>query len=70
MSKQDHAKHQHAVHTHEHATKPAGGGLHKDWRTWVVVGLMLAGMAVYILSMDEEIVPGEPLQPQMPAAAE
>jgi ABC-type nickel/cobalt efflux system permease component RcnA len=70
MSKQDHAKHQHAVHTHEHATKPAGGGLHKDWRTWVVVGLMLVGMAVYILSMDEEIVPGEPLQPQMPAAAE
>lgn len=70
MSKQDHAKHQHAEHAHEHSPKPAGGGLHKDWRAWTVVVLMLAAMAGYILSMDEEIVPGEPAQPQMPAAAE
>jgi hypothetical protein len=70
MSKQDHAKHQHAGHSHEHPTKPAGGGLHKDWRAWVVVGLMLAAMAGYILSMDEEIVPGERPQEEVPAMAE
>ena len=31
---------------------------------------IFAVMVAYVLSMDEEIVPGEPLQPEMPAAAE
>ncbi len=36
-------------------------GLHKNWKSWVVVGLMLAGMAAYILSMDEawQPLPGD-----------
>jgi hypothetical protein len=42
---------QHDTHVpHQHAPKAAW---HKDWRTWVVVGLMVVAMAVYILSLDE-----------------
>lgn len=50
-------------HHHEH---PAAGGqaqpehhhashgrkLHKDWRLWLMVGLMLVGMAIYLLTLD------------------
>lgn len=50
--------HDHA-HGHQHEHKPKNDGLHKDWRTWAVVLLMLAAMAAYVLSGDEEIVPGE-----------
>ncbi|MCA9018111.1 MAG: hypothetical protein KDA77_22505 [Planctomycetaceae bacterium] len=31
--------------------------MHKDWRTWTVVILMLAGMAAYILTNEEVVVP-------------
>jgi hypothetical protein len=30
-------------------------GIHKDWRTWTVVGLMLGAMVVYVLSDDESL---------------
>ena len=44
---------------------PSGGGrarqpLHKDWRVWVVIGLMLAAMAIYTLSEDDSAAPGQP----------
>ena len=44
---------------------PSGGGrarqpLHKDWRVWVVIGLMLAAMVVYTLSEDDSFAPGQP----------
>jgi hypothetical protein len=32
--------------------------LHKDWRTWAVVLLMLGAMAVYVLTLDDSRVPG------------
>ncbi len=41
-------------------------GLHQDWRTWVVV-LMLVGMVIYVFSDDERITP-EGEQQGMPAA--
>jgi len=41
--------------------------MHKDWRTWTIVILMLAGMAAYILTDNEVIVPAE--QPQDPVEA-
>jgi hypothetical protein len=31
--------------------------LHKDWRTWVVVGLMLTAMIMYVLTLDDSILP-------------
>ncbi|MCX5872558.1 MAG: hypothetical protein NTY51_04875 [Deltaproteobacteria bacterium] len=31
--------------------------LHKDWRVWLVVGLMVAAMVIYVLTLDDSIVP-------------
>jgi len=31
--------------------------LHKDWRVWVVVLVMLAAISAYVLSLDDSIVP-------------
>lgn len=33
--------------------------LHQDWRTWVVVGLMLAAMGIYVVTLDDSVVPVE-----------
>ena len=30
---------------------------HKDWRVWLVVGMMLAAMCIYVLTLDESVVP-------------
>ena len=32
-------------------------GLHKDWRAWVVIVLMLAAIAIYVLTLDDSIEP-------------
>ncbi len=42
--------------------------LHRDWRTWLVVGLMLLAMLLYVLSMDEAVRPSGEVEPPMPAA--
>ena len=61
-------KNQHSAgHHHEHHAKKRG--LHKDWRAWVVVGLMLAAIVAYILSLDESDPPGgQNEEPRVPAA--
>ena len=40
-------------------------GLHKDWRVWAVVLLMLAAMAIYVLSDNESLRFGnaKPIKP-------
>ena len=65
MSDHDHSHgHGHHGHAHSHdqghshGTPPSKSGLHKDWRLWVVVGLMLLGMVIYILTLDESLRPG------------
>jgi hypothetical protein len=65
--KHDHHEHGHDHHGHDHHQRPAKG-LHKDWRAWVVVGLMLAAMLAYVLSDDERLQPGLPPGEEMPAA--
>jgi hypothetical protein len=60
---QEHSGHHH----HEHQAPRRG--LHKDWRAWVVVGLMLAAMAAYVMTNDEADQPGGE-GPPVPAAAE
>lgn len=67
--KHDHHHHDHNHHGHEHRTR-SSKALHKDWRAWLVVGLMLAAMLAYVLSDDERLQPGEPLGEEVPAAAE
>jgi hypothetical protein len=31
--------------------------LHKDWRTWLVIVLMLAAIGIYVLTLDDSIQP-------------
>ena len=38
-------------------TKESGGKFHKDWRVWLGVILMLGAMAMYVLSLDDSVVP-------------
>ena len=44
-------------HAAERALASGSRQLHKDWRTWVVVGLMLTAMIVYVLTLDDSILP-------------
>jgi len=46
--------HHHAGHGHDGPRKKP---FHKDWRLWVVVALMLLGIIVYILTLDESVRP-------------
>jgi hypothetical protein len=32
-------------------------GLHKDWRTWLIIALMLAAIGIYVLTLDDSIQP-------------
>ena len=56
MNKEHNHKHGHDDHAHHHG--PAWKRLHRDWRVWVAVGLMLAAMLAYVASMDESLRPG------------
>jgi hypothetical protein len=66
-------------HNHKHAHASQAGepsrskidlsGLHRDWRTWLVIGLMLAAVATYVLTLDDSIQPGGAAPDGIPAAA-
>ena len=44
-------------HNHPgHHTK-TGRNLHKDWRVWVGIILMLGAMAMYVLTLDDSTIP-------------
>lgn len=65
------------THRHKHAHESKAGshhpidwtGLHKDWRAWLVVALMLAAIATYVLTLDDSVQPGGAVQGGLPAAA-
>lgn len=67
MTQHDH-QHDHHGHAHQHHASKKGKALHKNWMTWVVIGLMLAAMLMYVLSDDESLQPGGEVGPGMPAA--
>jgi hypothetical protein len=63
-------KHAHDSEADEHPRpKIYLSGLHKDWRTWLVIGIMLAAIATYVLTLDNSIQPGGAVQGGLPAAA-
>ena len=43
--------------SHPHPTE-LWRGLHRNWRVWVVIGLMLAAIGTYVLTLDDSIRPG------------
>ena len=42
---------------------------HKDWRTWAVIGLMLAARGIYVLTLVESVQPGGTFPNAPPAKA-
>lgn len=56
-------EHQHGAHC-QHGTKK----LHRDWRMWAIVGLMLLAMAIYLLTLDGRIAPSAAPAGNPPAA--
>jgi hypothetical protein len=50
----------------EHA--PRKRSIHKDWRLWAVVIVMLGAMAIYVMTMDEAVAPGVRPGAEVPAA--
>ncbi len=46
--------------------KPAKPTLHRDWRTWIGVVLMLLAALIYVLTLDDALEPGS--TPPPPAA--
>lgn len=47
--------------SHRHARRDESESsikkLHKDWRVWLIVGIMLIAMITYVLTLDDSIVP-------------
>jgi hypothetical protein len=44
-------------HPHGHSgSEPPRRKLHKDWRVWAAVVLMLAAIMIYVLSLDESLL--------------
>jgi hypothetical protein len=58
----EHDHNQHHGHAHASVWRP-----HHDWRLWVAVALMLAGMVAYVCSMDESLRIGGKAVPQATA---
>jgi len=64
-------------HPHGHARDKAENshpserwrGLHKNWRTWVVIAVMLAAIGTYVLTLDESVQPGGTPRGGLPASA-
>ena len=62
-------KHQHE-HEHGHHQEPSRRKLQHDWRVWLVVGLMLTSMLVYVMSDNERFGwGGSQRHPPVPAMA-
>ena len=59
---------EHHHHQHGHHNPPPRKSLHKDWRVWTAVLIMLAAITAYVLSGDE-MFGLRPRAPQQPPAA-
>jgi hypothetical protein len=70
MSEHDERGHHRGHHSDGQSERPSWWRrAHRDWRLWVAVALMLAGMIAYLMTMDEAVPPGEPVGQPMPAAS-
>ena len=44
-------------HQHGEPAKSRDRALHRDWRIWLAVGLMLFAMVIYIITQGESVWP-------------
>jgi hypothetical protein len=63
---QHHGHSQDKEHGHNHPK--SGMKIHRDWRFWAVIAMLVA-MGIYVMTMDEAIEPGG-AQQEVPAIAE
>jgi hypothetical protein len=47
---------------------PRSRGLHRDWRTWAAVAVLLLAAAAYVLNLDQVLVPVAGRPPVAPTA--
>jgi hypothetical protein len=64
-------KHEHDHHQKKHKSgnvrnQSGKKAIHKDWRSWVAVVLMIVAIAAYVLTMDDSMWRGG--QNEVPAA--
>ena len=64
--KHEHDHHHKGKHASGNVRRPDKKGLHKDWRSWVAVVLMIVAIVAYVLSMDDSMWRGG--QDEVPAA--
>jgi ABC-type nickel/cobalt efflux system permease component RcnA len=57
MAKHNHKHSESDRHLERGAAEFSSRKLHKDWRVWLIVGMMVAAMVIYVLSLDETILP-------------
>jgi hypothetical protein len=71
MTHSKHSKHPHhsSHHSDYSEKKPLLGGLHKDWRAWLALGLMLAAISIYVLTLDDSVQPNSVVVSGAPAAS-
>ncbi len=69
MNQPAHHQHPHDHGSGHHHPQHQRRGLHKDWRMWAIVLLMLGAMVIYVMTQDESLGPKGP-QEKVPAAAE
>jgi len=67
MSHEKHS-HSHPHHDHQEPKGPWWTQVHRDWRFWTALILMIVAMAAYVLTLDESMRPGGGVQQQTPAA--
>jgi hypothetical protein len=60
--------HGHPHHDHQEPKGPWWKQVHRDWRFWTALILMIAAMVTYVLTLDESMRPGGGVQQQTPAA--
>ncbi|MFO0790163.1 MAG: hypothetical protein U0805_11980 [Pirellulales bacterium] len=60
--------HESSHHEHHGHNATPKRGLHRDWRLWAIVILMLAAIGIYVATNDEAIAPGVKPAPPVPAA--
>jgi hypothetical protein len=56
MTEQHHHHGESQKHTHRGNQDPYWRRIHKDWRLWVAVVIMLAAILIYVLSMDDALL--------------
>ncbi len=57
MSQHKHKKSGSHGHARVNESKSGSNKFHKDWRVWVAVGMMLTAILIYVVTLDDSVVP-------------